>query len=409
MKKYPLKIVIAGHVDHGKSTFIGRLLLATQSLAPEKLAEIQKISKELGKDTEIAYISDQLKEERENNLTIDTTQTFFKTKKRKYTIIDAPGHLEFIKNMISGATLAQTGVLIVDAKEGIQDQTRRHSYLFQILGLKKWIVAVNKMDAVDYSESCFLNLQKNLLEFFQKIPAEPYAVIPISARAGENISRKSDFMKWYTGKPLLDVLDSLDMEDKKIKESLRLPVQDVYEKQGEKMPVGRISCGSIHKGQKVIILPEVQEATVKSIEIFLKKTKIAKESENIGILFQEMLSAKRGQIITQRENPPKPTQSFEARLFWLSDEPLFVGKPFSLRCATQEVQATIDKIIEKRDSSTLDLIEKDAASLAKNETAIARFHTNEPVLVEKFSEIPELGRFVIEEKSSILGTGIVQE
>ncbi len=409
MEKYPLKIIIAGHVDHGKSTLIGRILLATHSLPAEKIAEIQKISRELGKDTEIAYISDQLKEERENNLTIDTTQAFFKTRKRKYVIIDAPGHVEFIKNMISGATLAQTGILIVDAKEGIQEQTKRHAYLFHLLGLEKWIVAINKMDMVNYEESCFNSIKSHLLEFFARIPASPYAVVPVSARAGENIIQKSSYMKWYKQGSLLSILDGIAMESKKKEECLRLPIQDIYESSGEKMLVGRISYGTIRKGQKILLLPDRLEATVKEVKIFQKKVKMAREKENIGLILKEDLPWKRGQILVQKENAPEARCSFQGNLFWLSDRPLVLNKPFMLRCATQEIESTSVKIKERRNSSTLDLLEEEASSLQKNETGIVYFQTKEPVLVEKFSQIPELGRFIIEDNFAIEGTGIVCE
>jgi sulfate adenylyltransferase large subunit len=407
MKKEPLKIVIVGHVDHGKSTLIGRLLLDTNSLPKDKLAEIKRISKELGKDTEIAYVTDQLKEEREKNITIDTTQIFFKTSKRNYVIIDAPGHVEFLKNMISGATHAEAVVLIVDTEEGIQEQTRRHSYLINMLGINRLIVGFNKMDLVDYSRDRYQEVKDELLTFLKKMNIEPINTIPISAKTGSNVYNKTSEMNWYRGPTLLKALDSIEAISDRADKPLRLPIQDTYQIDGETIAVGRISSGIIKKGQTVVLLPSSEEAVIKNIKVYKQDKKSAEKDENIGITFENSISIKRGDIITQKENTPEPAHSFTGNLFWMSDESLEINKPVTLRCATQEVEATVEKIEKRINSSTLEIIEENAKVLKVNESGIVSFRTKQPILVEKFNIIEELGRFVVEHDYNLKGTGII--
>ncbi|MCK4821573.1 GTP-binding protein [bacterium] len=245
MEKDILRIVIIGHVDHGKSTLIGRLLLDTNSLPKEKMVEIKKVSRDLGKEAELAFLTDQLKEERERSMTIDTTQIFFRTRKKNYCIIDTPGHVQFLKNMLTGASLAQAAVLIVDVKEGVMEQTRRHSYLIQMLGLDKAIVVFNKMDLINYQGRRFPKIKTELLELLESLNIEPIFLIPISAKEGLNISRKSSKMRWYKGPSLLSALDSLRLNTKTMQRPLRFPIQDIYEINGEKIIVGRVASGIV--------------------------------------------------------------------------------------------------------------------------------------------------------------------
>ena len=204
-----LSFVIVGHVDHGKSTLIGRLLFDTDSLPPDKIEEIKKASAGQGRRTEFAYLLDHLEEERKQGITIDTTQVFFKSPKRRYVIIDAPGHVEFVKNMITGASQAEAAVLIVDVAEGVKEQTRRHSYMLSLLGLKQVVVVMNKMDLVDFSQETFDSVKNDVTQWLKSIDIEPKLYIPISAIDGENVIAKSEKMDWYTGPTLLESLDTL--------------------------------------------------------------------------------------------------------------------------------------------------------------------------------------------------------
>jgi len=409
VKKDTLKIVIVGHVDHGKSTLIGRLLYDTNSLPREKIAEIKKISKELGKDTELAYLTDQLREERERNVTIDTTQIFFKTRKRDYVIIDAPGHVEFLKNMISGASLAEAAVLIIDAKEGVMEQTRRHSYIISMLGIDKVILVVNKMDLIDYKEERFDEVSSELLKFLEDVEVKPSFVIPVSAREGANISTKSRKMRWYRGPTFLDALDSFRLTKRGAGEDLRFPIQDIYEVDADRIIVGRVASGKIEQGQKVVLLPSARDATIKAIKVFQEERTTASKGESIGLTLEEPLPVNRGEVVVQKENPPAPVNQFKGNVFWMSPEPLQVNRRIILRCATQEVGCVAEKIEKRIDSSTLELIEEDAKGLRLNEAGIVIFRTEKPIVVEKFPFVEELGRFVIEHEYNLQGAGIIAE
>ncbi len=407
MAKDTIKIVIIGHVDHGKSTLIGRMLLDTESLPKEKLQEVKRISKELGKGTELAYLVDQLKEEREQNITIDTAQIFFGTKKRNYVIIDAPGHVEFIKNMITGASLADAAVLIVDAREGVMEQTRRHAYLINMLGLKNVIVVFNKMDLVEYGEQRFEEVKAELTDFLNELGVTPLNMIPVSARVGDNIKKNSKKLNWYKGPTFLKALDSVAPEKSSSEVSFRFPVQDLYEIDGENVIVGRVAAGSVKVGQRLKILPVAREATLKKIKVYGEKRKEAKAGENIGLILDEPLEIKRGDMIALVESAPEPKSVFRANLFWMANRPLELNRPLTLRCATQEVECVAEKIENRVNSSTLEIIEAHASSLMQNEAAVVTFRTTRPIVLEDFGDVEELGRFVIEHDFIPHGAGIV--
>lgn len=407
MAKETVKIVIVGHVDHGKSTLIGRLLLDTNSLSKEKIAEIKKISKELGRDTELAYLTDQLKEERERNITIDTTQIFFKTKKRDFVIIDAPGHVEFLKNMITGATQAEAAVLIVDVNEGVKEQTRRHAYIVSMLGIKKVMIVFNKMDLVDFKEDKFNAVRDKLINFMKELGVSLYALIPISAKDGDNVSRDSSVMRWYRGPALLKALDAFRLDAKTEKKPLRYPVQDIYDVGGEKVIVGRVASGVVRRGQNVVLLPSGRLATTKSITVFGESRTSAQVGESIGLVLKNSHSVKRGDVIVQEGDLPEPTAHFEGNIFWMSEEPLEVGKPVILRCATQEIACVAKRVARKINSSTLEVIAEDSNELKMNEAGVVRFKAEKPIVAEDFSFIQELGRFVIERDYVLQGAGII--
>jgi translation elongation factor TU len=321
MRDRSLKIIITGHIDHGKSTLIGRLLLDTGSLPKEKLAEIKKISRDLGKDTELAFVTDQLKEEREQSLTIDTTQIFFKTGKRHYVIIDSPGHAEFIKNMFTGATQAQAAVLIIDLNEGIREQSRRHAYILGMLGIQNVIVACNKMDLIQYSEEKFNQIKNEFLKFLDNLSIKPIFIIPISAREGANISQKSPRMKWFKGPCLLDALDRIKPDVKDTAKPFRFSVQDVYNIEGKKIIAGKVISGIVRKGQEVILLPSKTRSKIGSLEVFQKELTKAEGGENIGLTLQDNSHCERGHIISETKELPHLTGHFRGDIFWMAEEP----------------------------------------------------------------------------------------
>ncbi|MDP2912983.1 MAG: GTP-binding protein, partial [Candidatus Omnitrophota bacterium] len=268
MEKGQLKFIIVGHVDHGKSTLIGRLLYDTDSLPADKVEEIRRISKDLGTETEFAYLLDHLEEERRQNVTIDITQVFLKSAGSEYVIIDAPGHVEFVKNMITGASQAEAAVLIIDAKEGLREQTKRHSYILSLLGIDQVIVVVNKMDLMAYDKEAFERTKKETNAHLRDIGITALFYIPISALKGENIVIRSEAMPWYTGPSFLESLGTLSLRRSPIDKPLLFPIQDVYKIGDKRIAVGKIEAGVIKKDEMIKILPHNQLTKVSSIEKF---------------------------------------------------------------------------------------------------------------------------------------------
>ncbi|MFH1800611.1 MAG: GTP-binding protein [Candidatus Omnitrophota bacterium] len=402
-----LRVAMVGHVDHGKSTLIGRLLLDTRSLPDGKMKEIKSISRDLGKEAELAYLTDQFREERENNMTIDTTQVFLKTRKTQYVIIDSPGHVEFIKNMLTGATQADAAVLIVDVLEGLREQTRRHAFLMDMLGIKKLVVVFNKMDLVKYERVAFVERKAVLMKFFEDLHVKPLNIIPVSAKEGVNISKKSPQTRWYRGPTLLEALDALAPAVKPSRAHLRFPVQDVYEINGRKILAGQILSGQVAAGQKVTLLPSMQSAVIKSIEVFGKSTKKAVAGENIGLILKGSVSVLRGEVIAENNSVLTPTVRFAGNVFWISDLPLRINAPVTLRCATQEVRGRVTGIRNRMNSSTLEILEENACQLNANETGGVSFVTEKPAVVEGVGPLNGLGRFVIEQDLQMQGAGII--
>jgi bifunctional enzyme CysN/CysC len=398
-----LKIVIVGHVDHGKSTLIGRLLYDTNSLPEGKMEEVRQASEQLGHEVEYSYVLDNLREEREQGITIDTAQIFFKTQKRRYVIIDAPGHVEFVKNMVTGASQAEAAVLIVDAAEGVQEQTRRHAYILGLLGFKRVVVLVNKMDAAGFGQARFEEVRLEVLKVLKTLDVSPSHVIPASAKLGDNIAVKSANMGWYAGPTFLEALDTLENPKPATEKPMRLPVQDVYVVGGKRIFAGRVESGTIRAGDEVTVLPDPRKTKIKSIEAYLKDAGEAQAEESIGVTTSDKLFIERGSVISSGRQP-KPADTFKARVFWMGKTPLHDGEKLTIRVATQEAGCTVE--VKKRlDSSTLE--DLGPGPLGNNEAAEAVIHAEKALVVEDFGDIPELGRFVLVRGSDVAGGGIV--
>lgn len=408
-KRFPL--VIIGEVDHGKSTLIGRLLLETNSLPKDKITEIKKISRQLGKDIELAFLTDQLKEEREQNKTIDTTQIFLKTRKRNYVLIDTPGHVEFIRNMVTGASQAEAAILLVDATSGIQDQTRLHAYLICLLGIKNIIIALNKIDLIDKKKTQIISeeLKTKLSKIMADVGATNFCIIPVSAKYGINISKKSSLTRWYKGPCLLAAIDSLKPKKQISKIPLRLPIQDIYKINGEIIIVGKLSSSTIKQGQTVRLFPSLKDVRIKSIKIFEKNITKAYAGENIGLILDKPFFAKRGEVIASKEYPLQPTNYFKGNIFWMSDEPLGINTPLIFRCANQEIPCIAEHIEKAINPSTLVATETNIGMLKLNEIGVVLFKTENPVAIEEFNFIEELGRFVVEKNNTLQGIGIITQ
>ncbi len=409
MEKEVMRIVIVGHVDHGKSTLIGRLLYDTDSIPKEKIAQVMHVCEKQGKDLEFAYVLDALEEEQEQNITIETTQIFFKTPKRDYVIIDAPGHKEFLKNMVSGASYAEAAVLIVDAAEGVKEQTQRHAYILSLLGVRQILVALNKMDSVEYGEKKFGEVKKKLTSFLDKLELMPSHVIPISASHGDNIAKKSGKIPWYTGPTILEALDSLTKTRELEERPFRLPVQDVYKFDEKRIVVGRIESGKVAAGDTICFSPSGGSSKVKSIELYGKTATEVFVPQCAGLTLEDQIFIDRGEVGSHIEEKPTVTKAIKANIFWMGKEPLTVDSKYLLKLTTEEVQCTVSSILHRINSSTLETIEENPKKLYETEVGEVILKTQKPIAVDLFGLVPTLGRFVLVDGKRVAGGGIVTE
>jgi translation elongation factor TU len=406
MAQEALNIVIVGHVDHGKSTLIGRLFYDTDSLPPEKMREIERISKELGHDVEFAFLMDHLQEERDQGITIDTAQTFFKTDKRHYVIIDAPGHRAFLKNMITGASQAEAAVLVVDAEEGVREQTKRHSFLLSLLGLRQLVVVINKMDKVGFSQERFSQVCDELQAFLSGIHTESVFLVPVSSKLGDNVAWRSSNMAWYKGPTILEALDQFEPLQAELK-PFRFPVQGVYSSGKKQITGGRVESGTASVGQRVVSLPANLELEVATLEKFLEDPPMLEIGESGGFTFRGAETVTRGQVLADPASPPRVFTEFPATVFWMSPKPLHADEALVFRCTTQEVSCHVAGISRRLNSSTLDVIEENAPTLEDTEVGEMIVQTEEPVVLEEHSYVPELGRFVLERGHDVVAGGII--
>lgn len=402
-----LSFVIVGHVDHGKSTLIGRLLYDTDSLPPDKIEEIKKASSGQGRRTEFAYLLDHLEEERKQGITIDTTQVFFKTPKRRYVIIDAPGHVEFVKNMITGASQAEAAVLIIDVVEGVKEQTRRHSYMLSLLGLHQVVVVLNKMDSVDFSQDRFEAVRKDTDKWLKSINVEPMLYIPISAIEGDNVTGKSANTSWYSGPTFLESLDTMQNKQPPENKPMLFPIQDVYKIDDKRINVGRVEAGVIAEGDEVKILPTGEVTKVSTIERFLEERKEAIASESIGMTTTDSVFLDRGNIVCVPGAEPVLTDTISASMFWMTKRQFNSDMKLTIRCATQETSCKIEQINKRINSSTLEVIAENSDVLKNLEVAQVTIKTKKPVAIKDFNDVQELGRFVIVHNENICAGGII--
>ena len=405
-----LKIVIVGHVDHGKSTFVGRLFHDTGSLPEGKLEQLQKVAERRGVPFEWANLMDALQSERDQNITIDTAQIWFRTPKRQYVIIDAPGHKEFLKNMITGAANAEAALLLIDAHEGVQENSRRHGYLLNLLGIRQIAVLVNKMDLENYSEARFNEIETEYRAWLRGIGVEPNVFVPIAAKHGDNIATRSPNMPWWHGPTVLDTLDEFKVAELPRNLPLRFPVQDVYRFDDRRILAGRVESGSLNVGDKLVFSPTNKTSTVKSIERWnAPPSDTASAGESIGITLREQIFVARGAVAALESSPPFELSSFKARLFWLGKQPFTKGKTYKLKLATQEVECHIESIEKVIDASTLETVSRKPSEVfvGRHEVAELTLHTRKPIAFDVHAEIVPTGRFVIVDGFDVSGGGII--
>lgn len=403
-----LNIVVVGHVDHGKSTVIGRLLYDTKSLPEGAIDRVKKIAKEKGKPFEYAYLLDAFEEEQKQGITIDTTQLQFRTDKRDYVIIDAPGHKEFLKNMISGAASAEAALLIIDANEGIQEQSKRHGYILSLLGIQKAYVLVNKMDLIQYSEEKFQAIKEEMNEFLNSLHVYPLKYIPVSAFHGENITTSSDKMPWYKGQPVLKAIDLFEKDKGLAGKPLRFPIQDVYKFDNRRIIAGRIEAGTLQTGDEILISPSNRVTKVKSIEHWADKDEKTSVSAgmSVGITVEDEFFNQRGEFISHTYDRPITSNIFKVSLFWMGKKDLVKNKEYKLKLATQEVECEIYAINKVINATTLATIE-DANQAQTNDVAEVTIKTKREICFDEFKNNQNTGRFVIVDGYDVCGGGIV--
>jgi len=403
-----LNIVVVGHVDHGKSTVIGRLLYDTKSLPEGAIEKVKRISREKGKPFEYAYLLDAFEEEQKQGITIDTTRLQFQTAKRDYVIIDAPGHKEFLKNMISGAASAEAALLIIDAQEGIQEQSRRHGYILSLLGIQKVYVLVNKMDLIDYSRDKFNQIKQEMNDFLHNLGVYPLKYIPVAAFYGENIAHPSDKMPWYQGESLLTAIDLFEKEQGLENKPLRFPIQDVYKFDSRRIIAGRIETGTLQVGDEILISPSNKVTKVKSIEYWADRDKRQSVSAgmSVGITVEDEFFNQRGEFISHVHNAPFSADTFKVNLFWMGRQALVKNREYKLKLATQEVECEILSIVKVVDATTLAATEN-AERVKTNDVAEVVLRSKKKICFDEFKNNQHTGRFVIVDGYDVSGGGII--
>ncbi len=416
-EKPHLNLVFIGHVDHGKSTTIGRLFYDLGLIDERLLEEYRKEAEEKGKvGFEFAYVMDKLKEERERGITIDIAYRDFETKKYYFTIIDAPGHQDFVKNMITGASQADAAVLVVAATEGIMPQTREHAILAKTLGIDQIIVFVNKMDMVNYDQNKFETLKNEIQKFLATVGYKAdkiKAIIPGSGLKGDNVVKKSENMPWYNGPTLVEAFDLLEEPPRLVDKPLRIPIEKALSIKGVgTVLTGRVESGVLRPGDKVILQPLGVQGEVKSIEMHHQPLDEARPGDNIGFNVKGIGKddVKRGDVVGHVDNPPTVAERFVAHVVVLyHPTAITAGYTPVFHIHTAQVACTFDKLLKKIDTKTGQVVEENPQYIKTGESALVEIVPTKPVVVEKFQDFPPLGRFAIRDMSKTVAVGVVKE
>jgi bifunctional enzyme CysN/CysC len=405
-----MSLVIVGHVDHGKSTLLGRLFADTGTLPEGKLDKVREICERQGKQFEYAFLFDAFLEEQEQGITIDSARTFFTWKNRRYIIIDAPGHKEFLKNMISGAARAEAALLLIDAQEGVKEQSKRHGQLLSMLGVRQVAVVVNKMDLVGYRQDVFEAIEKEYREFLRQLEVIPERFIPASAKIGDNIADRSARMAWYGGPTVLETLGLFRKAPDREGQPLRFPIQDVYKFDARRIIAGRVASGKVRVGDRLIFSPSNKAAIVKSIEAFNVEPvpTEARGGQSTGLTLDEQIFIERGEIASHPESAPLESTAFRCNLFWLGKRPLELGKKYQLRLATREVECEVLVIHRIVDAADLEARAKQKI-VRKNEVAELTIRTKYPIAFDPYADFEVTGRFVLVDQYDVSGGGIITE
>lgn len=416
--KEHLNLVIIGHIDHGKSTMMGAMLIKTGAISDREARELEKLAKEYDRESwSYAYVFDRLKEERQRGITIDLAFRKFETKSKYFTIIDAPGHQDFVKNMITGASQADAAILVVSGKKGEMEvgiaangQTREHAYLAQTLGVKQIVVAINKADVWDYKEDRYNECVENISDLLKNIgfPVKKIPFIPVSGLKAENLTEPHDKLDWYKGPTLVDAIDGFVIPEKPTGKPLRVPIQDSYSIKGTGVvPVGRVETGILKKGDKIIIMPTGFEGEIRSIEMHHEEIPQAVPGDNIGFSIRgiNLSDASRGDCLGHPKDPPtvvNPNGKWTGQIIVIW-HPTAVAQGYTpvVHTHTAQVASKFTALLKKLDQKTGAVIEDNPKFLKRNEAAIVEMSPLKKLCIEKYTEIPEMGRFAVRDMGSL--------
>jgi len=415
-EKPHLNLAIIGHIDHGKSTLTGRLMYDTGAVPPHIIEKYREEAKAKGKESFVfAWVMDSLKEERDRGITIDVAHQRFDTAKYYFTVVDCPGHRDFVKNMITGASQADAAILVCAVKDGVQSQTKEHIFLARTLGITQLIIAMNKMDEVNYDKARFDVVKADLSALLKMVGYKPEEMlfIPTSAFKGDNLAKPSENTKWYTGPTLLAALDTLKVPDKPTTLPLRIPVQDAYTISGiGTVPVGRVETGVMRPGDKIIFMPAKAVGEVKSIEMHHQEIKEAVPGDNIGwnVRGVEKKDIRRGDVCGSVAKPPCVAEEFTAQIVVLQHpSAITIGYTPVLHCHTAQVAGTITAILKKLDPKTGQTAAENPDFIKAGDAAVVVIKPAKPLCIEKVKEIPQLGRFAIRDMGMTIAAGMVQD
>ncbi|WP_456371113.1 translation elongation factor EF-1 subunit alpha [Geoglobus sp.] len=415
-EKEHINIAMIGHVDHGKSTLIGRLLYDAGEIPEHIIEKYRQEAQEKGKATfEFAWVMDRLKEERERGITIDVAHRKFNTQKYEVTIVDCPGHRDFIKNMITGASQADAAILVVDVVDCVQAQTKEHVFLSRTLGINQLIVAINKMDRVNYDQQAYEKCKEQVAKLIQLVGYKPSEVpfIPVSAYNGDNVLKKSDKTPWYNGVTIFEAIDQLKPPEKLVDKPLRIPIQDVYSISGVgTVPVGRVESGVLKVGDKVIFNPAGVTGEVKSIEMHHEPIQQAEPGDNIGFNVRGVSKndIRRGDVAGHPDNPPTVVRDFTAQIVVLQHPTaITVGYTPVVHAHTAQVACQFVELQKKIDPRTGQVKEENPQFLKTGDAAVVKLQPTRPMVIEKVKDIPPLGRFAVRDMGMTVAAGMVLE
>ena len=409
-----LRFTTAGSVDDGKSTLIGRLLYDSKSIFEDQMEAIEKASEQKGEETvNLALLTDGLRAEREQGITIDVAYRYFATPKRKFIIADTPGHIQYTRNMVTGASTANLAIILVDARNGIVEQTRRHSFIASLLGIPHIIYCINKMDLVDYKKGAYNNIKEDLKVFSSKLTTKDVRFIPISALKGDNVVNRSSNMDWFEGSTLLHTLENIHIASDRNHIDCRFPVQYVIRPQKDEFHdyrgyAGRINGGVFKKGDEIMVLPSGFSSTIKSIDTFNGPISEAFAPQSITMTLEDDIDISRGDMIVRKNNSPEPKQDIDLMICWLSDIPLQLRGKYAIKHTSKDARCMIKNILYKVDINTLHRNEEDK-KISSNDIARISIRTTAPLFIDSYNSNRNTGSVILidEATNNTVGAGMI--